>query len=143
MVERSPDNYQIQLIKFVNTDQGYTEYLIKVMAPGGFSFHFKDRYSSMRNFQSIIKKSFPVNVFNQLPKFPPKKAFGAKSEEFLQQRSVQLQQFFNSFFQSKAIMEKQEHIVLEYLMQHAADEQSRLKIEEYVRYRENRQQSAA
>jgi hypothetical protein len=35
-------------------------------------------------------------------------------------------------------MEKQEHIVLDYLMQHAADEQSRKKIEEYVKYRENK-----
>jgi len=31
----------------------------------------------------MIKKSFPVNVINQLPKFPPKKAFGSKGEDFL------------------------------------------------------------
>jgi hypothetical protein len=38
-----------------------------VNMPGGFSLHFKDRYSSMRAFQSLIKKSFTVHVFNQLP----------------------------------------------------------------------------
>jgi hypothetical protein len=119
----------------VSTDQGYIVYLVKVIAPGGHSFHFKDRYSSMRNFQSLLRKSLSVAAINQLPKFPPKKTFGSKDEDFVNQRSVQLQQFFNSFFQNKSVMERQEHLVLQYLLEHAADDQSRQKIEEYNQYR--------
>jgi hypothetical protein len=44
----------------------------------------------MRAYQSLIKKSFPVAVFNQIPNFPPKKAFGAKADAFLSTRSTQL-----------------------------------------------------
>jgi hypothetical protein len=36
-------------------------------------------------------------------------------------------------------MERQEHHVLQYLLDHAADKASRGKIEEYIRYRENKQ----
>jgi PX domain len=109
-----------------------------VIAPGNFSFTFRDRYSSMHNFQSLLKKSLPLSVFNQLPKFPKKKAFGV-TPAFITERSLQLQQFFSSFLQSKAIMDNQEHIVLEYFMAHAADDQSKHKIEEYIYYRENKQ----
>ncbi len=82
----------------------------------------------MRNFQSLIKKSFPVQVFNQMPSFPKKKMFGSKSEDFLNQRMALLQLFFNNFFKNKNIMEKQEHNVLQYLISHAADEPSKAKI---------------
>ena len=79
----------------------------------------------MRAFQSLIKKSFPVNVFNQIPNFPPKKAFGAKADAFLSTRSTQLQQFFNSFLKNKTIMARSEHNVLQYFQDHAQDDQSR------------------
>jgi len=77
-MERSSEDYQVTFIKRQETADGHVEYLVKVNAPGGHSFHFRDRYSSMRAFQSMIKKTFSVNIFNQLPQFPPKKAFGAK-----------------------------------------------------------------
>jgi hypothetical protein len=66
-MERSSDDYQVTFIKHEETANGHIEYLVKVNMPGGFSLHFKDRYSSMRAFQSLIKKSFTVHVFNQLP----------------------------------------------------------------------------
>ena len=128
----------MQFIKHVPTEQGYVVYLVKVIAPGGHSFHFKDRYSSMRNFQSLLKKSLSLAVINQLPNFPPKKAFGSKAENFVSQRSVQLQQFFASFFQNKTILERQEHLILQYLLEHAADDQSRQKIEEYSQFRDQK-----
>ena len=62
-MERSAETYQVQFIKHEITEAGYVEYLVKIIAPGGFSFHFKDRYSSMHNFQSLLKKSLPVNVY--------------------------------------------------------------------------------
>ena len=84
MVERTSDTaYQVQFIKHQKNEQNFIDYLIKVIAPGNHSFHFKDRYSSMRNFSSLLKKSLPVQVYNQLPKFPPKKTFGSKDEDFL------------------------------------------------------------
>ena len=101
-------------IKHEETADGHIEYLVKINAPGGHSFHFRDRYSSMRAFQSLIKKNSPVNVFNQIPNFPPKKAFGAKADAFLSTRSTQLQQFFNSFLKNKTIMARSEHNVLQY-----------------------------
>ncbi len=111
---------------------------MKINTPGGYSFHFKDRYSSMRAFQSMIKKSFNVSVFNQLPNFPPKKAFGAKAEAFLSGRSTQLQQFFNSFIKNKEIMGRQGHNVLQYFMDHASDDQSRKALQQYIQFRENK-----
>ncbi len=50
MVEKSSENYQVQFVKHVITDQNFAEYTAKIIAPGGFAFQFKDRYSSMRDF---------------------------------------------------------------------------------------------
>jgi hypothetical protein len=38
-----------------------------------------------------VKKQFNLATFNGLPGFPPKKAFGKKNTEFLNQRMAQLQ----------------------------------------------------
>lgn len=90
-MERSTtDDFQITFVKHEETKDGHIEYLVKVNAPGGHSFHFKDRYSSMRTFQSMIKKNVNVAIFNQLPEFPKKKSFGHKAEAFLSVRSTQL-----------------------------------------------------
>jgi hypothetical protein len=131
-MERSSDDYQVTFMKHEESAEGHIEYLVKINAPGNYSFHFRDRYSSMRAFQSMIKKSFPVNVFNQLPQFPPKKAFGAKAEAFISGRSAQLQQFFNSFLKNKEIMARQEHNVLQYFVNHASDDQSRKSIQQFI-----------
>lgn len=57
MVERdnSADTYRVQFVKHEILD-GHASYLIKVVAPGNIIFHIRDRYSSMRNFQSLFKK---------------------------------------------------------------------------------------
>ena len=78
MERTTSDEYKVTFIKHQETNDGHIEYLVRVNAPGGYSFDFRDRYSSMRAFQSMIKKTFSLQVFSQLPQFPPKKAFGAK-----------------------------------------------------------------
>lgn len=44
------DGYQVVFVKHDQTQEGWIEYLVKVMAPGNFSFHIRDRYSRMRSF---------------------------------------------------------------------------------------------
>ena len=121
MVERSSEGYQVSFVKHAEID-GYIEYLVKVIAPGNFSFHIKDRYSRMRSFSSTVKKQFNLATFNGLPSFPPKKAFGSKGADFLNQRSSALQQFFNSFFANKDVLRQADHLIQIYFQQHAADE---------------------
>ncbi len=55
MVEASTETYKVQFVKHEVQD-GHASYLVKVVAPGNIIFHIRDRYSSMRNFQSLIKK---------------------------------------------------------------------------------------
>ena len=57
----------------------------------------RDRYSSMKDFSSLIKKSMPIKSFQELPHFPPKKFLGNKGEGFLKSRMKQLENFFNNF----------------------------------------------
>jgi hypothetical protein len=76
-MERSSDEYQVTFIKHQKVADGHVEYLVKVNAPGGHFFHFRDRYSSMRAFQSIVKRNLAVNIFNQIPQFPKKNLFGS------------------------------------------------------------------
>jgi len=42
-------SYKVQMIRY-QTDKGHADYIFKVVAPNGVSFHIKDRYSSMRDF---------------------------------------------------------------------------------------------
>lgn len=92
----------------------------------------------MRSFQSSVKKQFNLATFNGLPSFPPKKAFGSKSREFVNQRSTALQQFFNSFFTNKDVLKHADHLIQIYFQEHAADEISRQKVRDYIDFKENR-----
>ena len=134
----SSDAYPVQFVKHQQPGDGGVEYNIRVTTPGNYVVHIKDRYSSMRSFQSQIKKQFNLATFNGLPTFPPKKAFGSKTNEFLNARSSSLQQFFNSFFSNKDVLRQADHLIQIYLQQHAADEQSKQKIKEYMDWRENK-----
>lgn len=92
----------MQFVKHEMIDN-HASYLIKVVAPGNIIFHIRDRYSSMRNFQSLFKKQFNLKTYNGFPNFPPKKAFGNTSNEFLNNRMTSLQNFFNNFFGLKEV----------------------------------------
>ncbi len=128
MERTSQEGYQVSFVSHTTTGDGWVEYMVRITAPGGHTFHIKDRYSSMRSFQSQVKKQFNLATFNGLPTFPPKKAFGSKTTEFLNQRQSSLQQFFNSFFQNKDILRQADHLVQIYLKSHAATEIDKTKI---------------
>ena len=44
------------------TQDGHVDFIFKVVAPNGVSFHVVDRYSSMRQFQSLLKKDLDDSV---------------------------------------------------------------------------------
>ena len=85
-------------VKFVNTldfrvagvtyeiaKEGHALFLVKVLGPYDASFTFKDRYSSLSDFQEKIKKQLEIPK-DKLPAFPAKKYFGATDPEFLKTR---------------------------------------------------------
>lgn len=118
MVESSNEGYKVQFVKYDLT-RGHCEYLIKVMGPGGNTFHIKDRYSSMRNFQSIIKRNFNLKAYQGFPNFPEKKLFGNKGEGFLANRMTALNNFFNNFFSIQDIAKSNN--ILIYFKENAVD----------------------
>ena len=76
------------MVKFEVTAQGYAIYTIKVVGPRDISFHIKDRYSSLREFQAMVKRT--IGSTDGMPSFPKKRLFGNTEAAFLQQRSQQL-----------------------------------------------------
>lgn len=68
---------------------GHAEFVFKVMGPNGISFNLRDRYSSMREFQSMLKKNLDNSVrLNDLPAFPKKRYLNGMDDSFLQNRMV-------------------------------------------------------
>lgn len=69
----------------VKTEEGYANYIAKVVGPNGVSFHIQDRYSSMRKFQQLLRNSVSdqnINL-NDLPPFPKKKMVGSMNQQFI------------------------------------------------------------
>ena len=76
------------MIKFI-VSGGHADFVFKVVGPNSVSFHIKDRYSSMREFQSMLKKNLDNSIkLNNLPQFPPKKYMGTLDQSFLENRMV-------------------------------------------------------
>ena len=88
-------NYKVQIVKYEVVDRNYATYLIKVVGPNNISFHINDRYSSIRNFQTQIKRSLPSA--DGIPGFPKKKFLGNLDYHWLSERSKQLGLFMNTF----------------------------------------------
>ena len=79
-------SYKVQMIKF-EVEDGHADFIFKVVAPNGVSFHVIDRYSSMRQFQSLLKKDLDDSVnIRDLPDFPKKKYVGGLEPQFLETR---------------------------------------------------------
>ena len=88
------------MIKYI-VSNGHADFVFKVVGPKSVSFHLKDRYSSMREFQSMLKKNLDSSIkLNDLPAFPKKKYMGSLDQAFLENRMVQLGQFFNTFLKN-------------------------------------------
>jgi hypothetical protein len=77
---------------------GHADFIFKVKVVGSdhHSFHIKDRYSSMRVFQSMLKKNLDNSIKQgDLPTFPKKKYMGGMDDNFLSGRMTELGMFFN------------------------------------------------
>ena len=114
--------YKVQMIKY-SKDGGHAEFFFRVLGPNQISFHVIDRYSSMRQFQSLLKKDLDDSVnLGDLPAFPKKRYVGSLEDAFLEQRMGSLGQFFNSFLSNKEVASNK--LVLTYFASKAADQES-------------------
>jgi hypothetical protein len=77
---------------------GHVTYRIRIDGPGNITFHVNERYSSIRNICSSIRKQLPEGATRSVPQFPGKKAFGNTKESFIEQRKQRMQVFLNAFF---------------------------------------------
>lgn len=120
-------SYKVQMVK-VKTDDGFANYVAKVVGPNGVSFHIMDRYSSMRKFQQLLRNSISdqnINL-NDLPPFPKKKLVGSMEPAFIDQRMVELGRYFNALLSKNQIARNT--MVLHYFASHQADQESEQKI---------------
>ena len=114
--------YKVQMIRY-NSQDGHADFIFKVVAPNGVSFHIMDRYSSMRQFQSLLKKDLDDSVsINDLPPVPNKRYVGGMDPKFLDDRMMQLGMFFNAFLSNHHVAKSK--LVLTYFASKAADQES-------------------
>ena len=123
-------SYQVSVINYEVVQGEYAMYLIKVVGPNNIAFHIKDRYSSIRNFQSELKRSFPNK--DAIPEFPQKKYFDNLNPNWLEQRKTQLGLFLNTFLAHPLV--KQSPLVPVYFKDHATGEGSKESIEYLAAY---------
>ena len=89
MVEKKVKNkivneleFKVKVVKYdIVQDGNYALYEIKVIGPKDFSFHLQDRYSSLRDFQAMVKRQIVSS--DGTPAFPKKKLFGNLERAFL------------------------------------------------------------
>lgn len=75
-------NYKVTVVKYeITRTGGHAEYIIKVVGPQDIAFHLRDRYSSLREFQSMIKRN--IGSADGCPSFPKKKYIGNMEPAFL------------------------------------------------------------
>lgn len=68
-------SFKVSMIRY-DTNAGHADFIFKVVGPQNISFHIKDRYSSIRQFQSLLKKDLDNDVkISNLPQFPKKRYF--------------------------------------------------------------------
>ena len=75
-IELSKVTFKYQMINF-KVEEGHAEFTIKVLGPVGITFHIIYRYSSMRDFSTLLKNNLTGVDLNDLPSFPKKKIMGS------------------------------------------------------------------
>jgi len=85
-------------------------YDIKVLSTGDNSFHILDRYRNMRSLWENIRED--SRNPDRIPEFPPKKWFGNKSRDFLEQRKCALEVFFNT------LLDNPDKIIYDHIMKY-------------------------
>ena len=88
-------DFKISIVKHDVVDNAYAVYLIKVVGPKDIAFHIRDRYSSIREFQSMVKKN--IESTDGTPNFPKKRFWGNLDADWLELRTRQLSLFLNTF----------------------------------------------
>jgi len=91
----NPVDYKVTVVKYELTPQNYAQYTIKIVCPRDISFLIRDRYSSLREFQQMVKRH--IGNSDGMPSFPKKRLFGNTDAAFLQLRSQQLSLFLQVF----------------------------------------------
>ena len=74
-------DFKVTVVQHEVTREGHANYIIKVVGPRDISFHLKDRYSSLREFQSMVKRQ--IGSADGTPSFPKKKYIGNMEPAFL------------------------------------------------------------
>ena len=91
------------MVDFEIVNDKYSLFLIKVLVqPFNITFHIKDRYSGLENFQKDVKAM--VEMPAGLPTFPGKKLFGNLDKEFLKKRSKEIEMFLNMFLKHPEVI---------------------------------------
>jgi hypothetical protein len=75
-IELSKVTFKYTMINF-KVEEGHAEFTIKVLGPVGITFHIIDRYSSMRDFATLLKNNLTGVDLADLPSFPKKKIMGS------------------------------------------------------------------
>lgn len=86
-------SFKVQFGDYSRED-GVTVFNIRVLSSKENSFHILDRYKNMRLLWEDIRRT--AKDPDRIPEFPPKKWFGSKSKEFIEQRRCALEIFFNT-----------------------------------------------
>jgi len=88
MVEKNTPvavDFKVTVVSHEVNEENYAVYVILVVGPRDISFHLRDRYSSIREFQAMVKRQ--IGSADGTPTFPKKKYIGNMEAQFLQQRS--------------------------------------------------------
>lgn len=121
--------YKFSVVKFDIVANDYAMFLVKVLVtPFNISFHIKDRYSGLQQWQSSVKN----NIENSagLPNFPGKKWFGKLDREFLKRRSQEIEMFLNMFLKHPEVIKSK--LVPVYFNERACEKLDKQAIEDLV-----------
>lgn len=86
--------YKISVKRHNKGSDGHVEYEITFEnETDGISFAVLKRYSELKTLNDLLRKETPSSLF---PKFPPKKFFGSREEEFINKRQQEINLYFNT-----------------------------------------------
>ena len=111
-------------------NENYAIYVIKVLGPRDITFHLKDRYSSIREFQAMVKRQ--IGSADGTPTFPKKKLWGNTDAAFLAQRAQHISVFLQVFLAHPLV--KTCPLVPVYFRSKAMDNNSKEAIQNLIAY---------
>lgn len=102
-------SYKFSVVKTEKRND-FTAYLIKVVVvPFNISFHIRDRFSGLQNWQNLVRNSLQNDA--GLASFPPKKWFGNDDPEFIKKRSQDIEMFLNMFLKHPEVIKSNRVVV--------------------------------